>query len=454
MALHEWNRDQIHLLPPSTSDWVPEDDLVHFIIEAVERVNLSAFKINKRGGKKQYHPRMMLALLIYCYANGIFSSRKIERLTYRDVCVRFLCAGHHPDHDTICSFRVNNFEAISQCFLEVLLIAKELKILKVGTVSTDGTKIKASASLTRSLRYDRALELSEQLEIEINGLMLQADEADNKSLDDGQTLPDEIAKRQSLKDKIDKAKAELESRRAKEYEAEKALYERKKQAREDRKKKGGKGSGGGKPPVPPSPEVPAQRQINLTDADSDIMRKSNRHEAQQAYNAQAAVDADGSQLILSARIANNGQDAPECIDNIEAIPDQLGEVKCVLGDTNYGSEEAVKHFEERDIEPYMAVRGMKQRRMHDFRPTDKQPKPTPKQSKPWVEKMRHKLETEEGRAVYRKRQQTVEPVFGIVKQAMGFRQFLLRGKDKVSLEWLAVALAHNCKRIHNISLAQ
>ena len=193
-------RDQAFLLPPDLRDWIPEDDLAHFVIEAVERVDMGAFKVNRRGsGSAQYHPRMMLALLIYCYANGIFSSRRIERATRRDLGVRFVAANNHPDHDTIASFRRANFAAVAESFLQVLLLARELKLVKVGVVSVDGSKFDANASKHRSVRYDRAGELIEQLRLEIAALMERAEAADAGASEEAQALPREIARREALR---------------------------------------------------------------------------------------------------------------------------------------------------------------------------------------------------------------------------------------------------------------
>jgi transposase len=189
------DRDQAFLLPPDLRDWIPEDDLAHVVLEAVDLVDLSVFKVNRRGrGSAQYHPRMMLALLIYCYANGIFSSRRIERATYRDIGVRFVAANRHPDHDTIASFRRENVEAIAGSFLRVLLLAKELKLLKLGVVSVDGSRIDANASKRRSVTYRRAGELVDQLTLEIADLMARAEKADAGSEADPQALPKEIVK--------------------------------------------------------------------------------------------------------------------------------------------------------------------------------------------------------------------------------------------------------------------
>ncbi len=205
-------RDRPLLLSPDIRDWVPDDDMVHFVLEAVNLVSMDTFKVNHRGtGSKQYPPRMMLALLIYCYANGVFSSRRIERATYRDVVVRYLTGNTHPDHDTISAFRCKNLEAFSAAFLEVLKLASELKLLKVGNISVDGTQIKANASKYRSIQYVRACELEQKLTDDIAELMRQAERADNESNEDGQRIPEEIAKREKLQRQMRQAKEKLEA---------------------------------------------------------------------------------------------------------------------------------------------------------------------------------------------------------------------------------------------------
>ena len=205
------DRNQPFLLPPDLREWVPEDDLVHFIIEAVDRVDMKNFKVNHRGsGSAQYDPRMMLALIIYCYANRIFARRRIELATHLNVCVRFVAVNTHPDHDTICTFRRENFAAIEETFLQVLTIAKELKILKVGTVSVDGTKIDANANIHKSVRYDRATELREQLKLEISELMKKAESADATGETDATKLPKDIAYRGKFLTKTDAACQRLE----------------------------------------------------------------------------------------------------------------------------------------------------------------------------------------------------------------------------------------------------
>ncbi len=442
------DRDQAFLLPPDLRDWIPEDDLAHFVIEAVERVGMSAFKVNHRGtGSAQYHPRMMLALLIYCYANGIFSSRRIERATHRDIGVRFVAANVHPDHDTIAAFRRENFAAVSKSFLQVLLLARELKLLKVGLVSVDGTKIEASANKHRSVRYDRAGELVEQLELEIADLMSRADAADGSGEEDPQALPGEIARREALRDKLDAARRRLESRAKARAEAERADYEAKVAAREAQK-----GRAKGRPPMPPDDRPRADEQSNLSDPDSRLMRKSKHHEYRQAYNAQAVVDAGGSQLILGARVSNCASDRNELVADIAAIPAELGVPETVLADNGYANGDEVASLAGINIEVLVATGAGGRRRRHDFRPA--RAGAAPKEPKAeWLRSMAAKLASDEGRALYKLRQQTVEPVFGIIKAVLGFTGFSLRGLDKVAGEWDLVSLAYNCKRLHKLKTA-
>lgn len=341
-------RDQPFLLPPDLRDWIPDDDLAHFVIEAVERVGMSAFKVNHRGtGSAQYHPRMMLALLIYCYANGIFSSRRIERATYRDIGVRFVAANLHPDHDTIATFRRENFAAVSESFLQVLLLARELKLLKVGLVSVDGAKVEANASKHRSVRYDRAGELVAQLELEIAELMAQADAADGSDDDDPQALPREIARREALREQLDAARHRLEAQAKARAEAERADYEAKVAARDKRE-----GRSKGKHPKPPSETPRPEDQSNLSDPDSRLMRKSKNHECRQACYAQAVVDAAGSQLILGARVGQCASDRNELVADIAAIPAEMGSPEMVLADSGYANGDEAKSLTEAVSKPW------------------------------------------------------------------------------------------------------
>lgn len=223
------------LLPPDLRDWIPQDDMVRFVVSAVEGMNLSVFKVNVRGtGSEQYPRRMLLALLIYCYANGVFSSRRIEMATYQNLSVRYLTADTHPDHDTIAKFRRENLPAVHACFVHVLEMARALKILKVGTVSIDGTHLRANASKNKNVTYDRAGALIEQLDSEVRDLLEQAEAADNSTQHDGQRLPEAVGRLQDLKAKMEKVRHDLEKRARQRAEAEQAEYERKVQARNQR----------------------------------------------------------------------------------------------------------------------------------------------------------------------------------------------------------------------------
>ena len=438
-----FDRDQPFLLPPDLKDWLAEDDIAHFIVAAADRVRLGAFHTNARaGGKPQYHPRLMLALLVYCYANGIFSSRRIERATYRDVGVRFIVANTHPDHDTIATFRRTNKQAFEAAFLQMLLVARASGLLRLGTVSIDGTKIDANASKIRSLRYDRAQMLRDKLAADIAALTAKAEAADAAD-DDPQALPAEIARRGVLKAKLDAACARLEAEAQAQAAAEDPQYETKKAAYEAKKGRRGR------PPKPPDDKPPADRQTNLTDPDSQLMRKSKTHEYRQAYNAQAVVCAEGSQLVLATNMATTPSDQPTFAATILAMEQTVGLPRTVLADAGFASREAVAKLEAKNIEPLVAIARTQPHRPYDFRPPP-EPKPARRIAEPWRLAMQAKLKTEEAKARYKKRKQTVEPVFGIIKSAMGFTRFHLRGLQKVAAEWLLVVLAYNCRRLHRL----
>jgi transposase len=441
-----FDRSQPFLLPPDLKDWLPEDDLAHFVVAAVERVRLGVFGVNAQaGGKPQYHPRLMLALLIYSYANGIFSSRRIERASYRDIGVRFVAANTHPDHDTIATFRRANKAAFEAAFLEVLLLARASGLLRLGTVSIDGTKIDANASKIRSVRYDRAQRLRTKLAADIAELTAKAEVADGGA-EDPQALPAQIARRAALKEKLDAACARLEVEAKAEADAERPQYEKNKAAYEAKKGRRGR------PPKPPGEAPPPTRQSNLTDPDSALMRRSDAHEYRQAYNAQAVVCAEGRQLILATNLVATPADAPSFAATILAMEKAVGLPQVVLADAGYASGAAVAELQARQIEPLVAIARTQPHRPYDFRPPP-EPKPERRITEPWRIAMKAKLETEDGKARYQKRKQTVEPVFGIIKSAMGFTRFHLRGLHNVAAEWLLTALAYNCRRLHRLRQA-
>lgn len=446
------DRDTPLLLPPDLRDWVAENDLVHFVIQAVERLPQSAFELNRKGsGDEQYPPHMMLALLIYCYANGIFSSRRIERATYRDIAVRYLTADTHPDHDTICAFRRNNLEAIAASFVEVLELARELKLLKLGSLSIDGTHIRANASKDKNITYERAQQLRIQLREDVRQLLSQAESAD-RSAEDAQGLPEEIARREALLEKMDQACARLEQRAKERAQAEQAQYERKVAARQERE-----GSSKGPKPKPPQGTPEPQEQINLSDPESRLMRKSKREGYTQSYNAQAVVDADGSQLIVGQRVSDCAADAGELEPGLQSVPAALGCPSSVLADCGYVDRAVFERLSQQrpELELYISVHreDAHAERRYDYRPQGRVGQPR-KVTDPVLLAMEAKLKSEAGKAMYRKRACSVEPVFGVVKAVLGFRQFLLRGMKKVSGEWNLVCLAYNLKRLHRLAAAQ
>src|SRR5829696_759865 len=443
-----FSRDESFLLPPDLKDWLPEDDLAHFIVAAVERVPLGSFRAKAAAsGKAQYHPRLMLALLVYCYANGVFSSRRVERATFRDIGARFVAANLHPDHDTIAAFRRANRAAFEAAFLRVLLLAREAGLLRVGAVAIDGTKIDANASKIRSVRYDRAGELRAKLAADIAALAAQAEAADAEGAPDPQALPKEIARREALKAKLDAACARLEAEARAEAEAARPAYEAKKAAYDAKR-----GRRRGRPPKPPEDEPPPGRQSNLTDPDSALMRRSDAHEYRQAYNAQAVVCAEGSQLILSTGVVATTADAPGFAATVLAMEGTVGLPGAVLADTGFASGKAVADLEARGIEPLVAIGRSQPHRPYDFRPPPK-PKKERRTTEPWRIAMQAKLETDDAKALYAKRKQTVEPAFGIIKSAMGFVRFRLRGLRNATTEWTLVALAYNCRRLHRMQAA-
>jgi transposase len=426
------DRDTPMLLPVDLRQWIPEDDLVHFVINAVETMSLPALKVNQRGsGSRQYPPRMMLELMIYCYANGLFGSRRIERATYRDLGVRYLTGDTHPDHDTICSFRRDNREAIKQAFMELLRLAKAMGVLKVGTISVDGTHMKANASKHRSVRYDRAGQLEQLLSKDIEELLARAEASDAKDSGDDQQLPEEIGRREALLEKMRWARQELERR-----------------TREEQGQPGDQGDGG-QGPTGSAGKPKDSQQINLTDPDSALMRKSKRDGFVQAYNAQAVVDAEGSQMILATDVIRTSSDANQLEAAVDAAVEAVGPVQRVLADGGYLNADAIERLQQK-VEVYVAISSEDSSyRRYEFRPPKN--KAAKKLTDPRLVAMRQKLRSEEGQRIYRKRACTVEPVFGIIKSGMGLRQFLLRSIARVRLEWELVCLAYNVRRLWSLA---
>lgn len=443
------DRDTPMLLPPSIQEWVDPKDMVHFVIDAVESMELPQLKVNHRGtGTAQYPPQMMLALLLYCYSNGIMSSRNIERATWHLVPVRYLTGDTHPDHDTINTFRKENTSAVGEAFRQLLLMARQMNMLKVGTVSVDGTHIKANASKHKNVRYDRAQELEKQLDADIAELLEEAQAADERDEDDGQRLPEEITRREQLREKIREAKAALEeqARQKERQRADREDHDRDDDEQPPKRRK---------ERIDPQEAKPEDKnQINLVDPDSSLMRKSKSEAWQQAYNAQAVVDADGSQLILASYVADSPTDHYELEPALEAIDPEVGTPQTVLADAGYVRTKLIKRFAADPHAPqlYLAISATD----HDIRRYDYRPSQNPKKriiTDPVLLKMQEKVRSEQGRKIYRKRKQTVEPVFGIIKSVLGLDQFLRRGFEAVDAEWNLVCTAYNLKRLWRLCTA-
>ena len=443
------------LLPPNLRDWVPDDHLVHFILDAVAALDLRQVKVNERGtGSEQYPPTLLLALLIYSYATGIFSSRRIEQSTYESVPVRLLTADTHPDHDTICAFRRENKALLSESFVKVLQLAQQLNVLQVGqiTVAVDGTKVLANASKHAAVSYERAGQLIEQLEREVKQLVAKAEQADRTPLQDGLTIPEEIVRRQERQAALEKARAEIEARAQARYAVELAEHEKKLAARAAKKERGGKV--GGKPPQGPSPEPDAKDQYNFTDPQSRIMKAGNANHFEQSYNAQVAVEVQ-SRLIVGERVSQSPNDKQELLPTLQAIPPPVGAIEAVLMDSGFYSETAVRTVEQTaEGQPSgTTVYAAMERQSHHRSVADLEKKEEPGAPSAGAsvsEVMKHRLATKAGKKKYQLRQQTVEPVFGILKSVLGFRGFLLRGWEKVKLEWTLICAAYNLKRLHRL----
>lgn len=433
------------LLPPSVDEWLPEKHLARFVVEVIDGLDLRAMSGSYRGsGSASYHPRMLLGILVYGYATGVFSSRKLERATHDSVAFRFIAANDHPDHDTIATFRRRFLEEIEALFVEVLLLAREMGVLKMGTIGLDGTKIHANASRHSALSYEHAGKIEAQLKAEVAELLAKAEAADAADVLDGMSLPDELARREERLRKIAEARAKIEARARERQARELAEHEAKLAARAAKAAATGK-KPGGKPPQAPTEGPSPKDQINLTDEDSRIMPVAGGG-FEQCYNAQAAVAA-GSLLVVAADVVqapNDKQQLEPMLDKIEALPEELGEAETLLADSGYFSAGNVEACEKAGIDPLIATG--RQPHHPPLAERFEQAPPAPENPTP-VEAMTHRLKTPEGRDLYALRKQTPEPVFGIIKSALGFRQFSLRGLDKARGEWSLVTMAWNIKRM-------
>jgi transposase len=439
------NREAAYLLPPSVEDWLPKDHLARFVVDIVDQLDLSALTRQYRGaGSAAYHPTVMLGLLIYGYATGVYSSRRIEAATYESIAFRYIAANEQPDHDSLCTFRKRFLKEIEPLFVQVLCIARQMKLLKLGTIALDGTKIHANASRHSALSYGHAQKIEAQLGAEVKALLARAEAADQEPLPEGLSIPAELARREERLAAIRQAKAQIEARAAERDAQEKADFETKMKAREEKAARTGK-KPGGKPPAPPIAGVRPTDQINLTDADSRIMPATGKG-FEQSYNCQAAVDTE-SMLVVAidlAQVATDKQQLEPMLEVLASLPEELGRVAQLLADNGYFSAANVATCVAAQIEPLLAA-GRDPHHPHwEDRFTEPPPLAEPASV---VDRMKHRLKTRAGRKLYGLRKQTVEPVFGIIKSVMRFRQFLLRGLASVRGEWSLVTMAWNIKRM-------
>src|SRR6266849_544785 len=434
-----------YLMPPSVDEWLPPRHLARFVVEVVESLDLTAMNKADRGsGSASYPPATLLSVLIYGYATGVFSSRKLERATYDSVAFRFIAANDHPDHDTIATFRRRFLKEIEALFVEVLKLAREMGVLQMGTVALAGTKIHANASRHSALSYEHASKIETQLKAEVAELLAKAEAADQADVPDGMSIPEELARRETRLEQLAVARAKIEARAKERLARDEAEYAAKLAAREAKAEATG-GKPRGTPPEPPVEGPLPTDQINLTDEESRIMPVAGGG-FEQCYNGQAVVAA-GSLLVVAAEVvqaANDKQQLQPMLNKLAVLPGALGNLETLLADNGYCSAANVTACAAAGIDPLIAMGRQPHypslaERFEDTPPPPENPTP--------VEAMAYRLKTPDGRTLYALRKQVPEPVFGIIKSVLGFRQFLLRGLDRVQGEWSLVTMAWNMKRL-------
>jgi transposase len=437
--------------PIFLKDALSEDHLAPFVVDIISQLDLSKIYAGyaERGGEA-IAPESLLGLLFYGYASGIFSSRKLEKATYENLGVRYVAGGLHPDHDTIANFRKIFLSELQGLFVQILLMAKVAGVLKMGNLSLDGSKIHADASKSHAVSYKRLLEIERQLKEEVAELFELGEKADQGEiqLPEGFLVQDEVVLRQDRLMKLAGAKAILEARAQERYENEKVEFDNKMREREAKARKR-KRKHSGKEPKPPEAGPRDKDQFNFTDSESRIMKNSTNDGFDQHYNVQAAVE-QNSMLIVATSLSNHPNDKKEAEPTLQALPAELGTPNAVALDNGFFSEANICIIEGYGIQPYIATGREAHRKdlnvLLGKLPQVPAPDASPK------EKMAYKLATEIGQAIYRLRKCTVEPVIGIIKEIMGFRQFSLRGLKKVAGEWCLVCLAFNLKRMHILML--
>ncbi len=429
-------------------DCLPADHLARFIVAIIEMQDLSVLYVYyAEVGGEPFDPTVLLGLLLYGYATGLFSSRKIETATYEVIPFRFIAGGLHPDHSTIAWFRKQFLTEIAVVFAQVLLIAHEMGYLELGNISLDGSKVHADASKSKAVSYGRLLKLEEQLRREVEELLALGKQADETELLPGLEIKTEVAFRQERLLNLAEAKRVLEARAEERYQAEVAEYQAKLRAREEKFRETGRKPRGPRP-KPPQSGAHDKDQYNFTDPDSRIMKNSTNGGFDQHYNVQVAVDQD-SMFVVGNTLSNHPVDTYEAIPTVDAIPSEIGQPKAAALDNSYFAPKNIRELEARAIDPFIAT-GREPHNKSWRERFAQTPEPPPDDASPIV-KMAYKLKTEIGKAIYGLRKSTVEPVIGIIKEVLGFRQFSLRGLGAAAGEWCLVCLAWNLKRLHKLT---
>ncbi len=427
---------------------LPANHLARFVVMVIGQLDLShIYARYALVGGEAIAPEILLGLLFYGYATGVFSSRKVEKATYENIPFRFIASGLHPDHDTIANFRKTFLAEIQELFVQILLLAKLAGLLKLGNISVDGSKVHADASKSKAVSYKRLGELEIQLRQEVHEILELGEQVDQGALQlpEGLVVEDEIAIRKEWLENLVSARVVLEARAQERHVAEQAEYEAKLHDREEKAKRSGRKPRGRKP-KPPEVGPKDKDQYNFTDPDSRIMKNSTDDGFDQHYNVQAAVDQE-SLLIVAPALSNHPNDKQEAEPVLDAISPKVGKPTAAALDNGYFSEANVTALERRGIDPYIATgREPHHKSWRSF--FDELPEPAEDDS-PQV-KMAYKLQTKIGQAIYRLRKCTVEPVIGIIKEVLGFRQFSLRGLVAAAGEWCLVCLAFNLKRMHTL----
>lgn len=432
-------------------DALGANHLALFVVDVIQQVDLSAIYAGyAESGGSPYAPEILLGLLLYGYMTGIFSSRKIEKMSYEGVAFLYIAGGFHPDHDTIAEFRRRFVGQISELFVQVLLIAQTAGYLKLGRVSVDGSKIRADASKSQAVSYGRLLELQAHYAQEVEELLALAEAADQTLLPAELVIEDEISFRQERLTNLAEAKRVLEERNQQRYAAEQAEHATKLAERQQKAEQTGR-KVSGREPQPPSPAIDPKAQYNFTDPESRIMKNPTDAGFDQYYNAQIAVD-QATLLIVAPFLSNHPNDKQELIPTVDAIDPALGKLDAVAADNGFFSEPNIKALEARNIDPYLATGRDPHHPSWKERFAPQPDTPPPPDASPKV-KMAYKLQTAIGKAIYAARKSTVEPVIGIIKEVLGFRQFSLRGLTAVAGEWTLVCLAFNLKRLHRLQTA-